>query len=57
MFVPMTQTTAAGIVDIVNDARRSLWLYTRDLDPGLFDAPSVIDALRRYGTDSGRITW
>lgn len=39
-----------AIVDIVRDARRHLWLYSRDLDPGLFDAPAVIDALRKFGT-------
>ena len=47
------ETAIATIVDIVQDARRSLWLYTRDLDPGLLDAPPVLDALRRFGT-SGR---
>jgi predicted GNAT family N-acyltransferase len=40
-------TTVAALVDA---ARRSLWIYTRDLDPGLFDAPLVVDALRRFGT-------
>ncbi|MEO6263593.1 MAG: hypothetical protein ABIO58_01245 [Luteimonas sp.] len=32
------------------DARRGLWIYSRDLDPGLFDAPEILDALRRFGT-------
>jgi hypothetical protein len=31
-------------------ARRGLWIYTRELDPGLFDSPEVVDALRRFGT-------
>lgn len=39
-------TTAA----LVLGARRSLCIYSRDLDPGLFDAPPVLDALRRFGT-------
>jgi predicted GNAT family N-acyltransferase len=43
-------TAISTIVDIIGDARRSLWLYTRDLDPGLLDAPPVLDALRRFGT-------
>ena len=38
------------VVDILGAARRHAWLYTRDLDPGLFDAPPVIEALRRFGT-------
>ncbi|KGQ20337.1 GCN5-related N-acetyltransferase [Lysobacter dokdonensis DS-58] len=43
-------TAIETIVDIVGDARRHLFLYTRDLDPGLFDAPPVMEALRRFGT-------
>jgi hypothetical protein len=43
-------TAISTIVDIIGDARRCLWLYTRDLDPGLLDAPPVLDALRRFGT-------
>jgi predicted GNAT family N-acyltransferase len=43
-------TTVASLIDA---ARRSLWIYTRELDPGLFDAPLVVEALRRFGT-SGR---
>ncbi len=31
-------------------ARRALWIYSRDLDPGLFDAPECLEALRRFGT-------
>jgi predicted GNAT family N-acyltransferase len=34
-------------------ARRRLWVYSRDLDPGVFDAGPVLDALRGFGT-SGR---
>jgi predicted GNAT family N-acyltransferase len=42
-----------AIVGIVRDARRHLCLYSRDLDPGLLDAPPVLEALRRFAT-SGR---
>jgi hypothetical protein len=38
------------VVDILGQARRHAWLYTRDLDPGLFDAPAVVEAMRRFGT-------
>ena len=35
---------------LIASARRGLWIYSRELDPSLFDAPEVIDALRRFGT-------
>lgn len=35
---------------IALQARRSLVIYSRELDPGLFDVPSVLDALRRLAT-------
>jgi len=40
----------AATAAIVGSARRYLWIYSRDLDPGLFDAPELVEALRRYGT-------
>lgn len=36
-------------------ARRDVWIYSRNLDPGLFDAPEVLDAFRRLGTRRQRI--
>jgi predicted GNAT family N-acyltransferase len=40
----------AVTVALIRSARRGLWFYTRELDPGLFDDPEVLDALRHYGT-------
>ena len=40
----------AVAVAIVLAARRALCIYSRELDPGLFDAPPVLEALRRFGT-------
>ncbi|MGN6513792.1 MAG: GNAT family N-acetyltransferase [Lysobacteraceae bacterium] len=40
----------AATAALVRAARRYLWIYTRELDPGLFDAPDVLDALRRFAT-------
>ena len=40
---------------IVAGTRRELSIYTRALDPGLFDAPEVLDALRRLATRRQRI--
>lgn len=35
---------------IARAARRGLWIYSRELDPGLLDSPEVVDAMRRFGT-------
>lgn len=43
----------AATTALVRSARRGLWVYTRELDPGLFDDAGVLEALRRFGT-SGR---
>ena len=44
----------AGAVDatvtVIQCARRGLWVRSRDLDPGLFDHPDVLLALRRFAT-------
>lgn len=37
-------------VTLIASARRALWLRSRDLDPGLFDHPDVLAALRRFAT-------
>lgn len=33
---------------LVQRARRQLWIHSRMLDPGLLDAPPVLEALRRF---------
>jgi hypothetical protein len=43
----------AVTIAIVQAARRDLCLYSRELDPGLLDAPEVLEGLRRFAT-SGR---
>ena len=35
---------------VIVQARRSLAIFSRALDPGLWDAPPVLDALRRFAT-------
>jgi len=40
----------AATLALVRSARRGLSFYTRELDPGLFDDPELLDALRRFGT-------
>lgn len=50
------RTAAIAIVSaLATQARRSLAIYSRDLDPGLFDAPAVLDALRRLATRPGPV--
>jgi predicted GNAT family N-acyltransferase len=44
---------AAAVVTttaLIGAARRGLWIYSRNLDPGLFDAPEVLDAFRNFAT-------
>ncbi|GAA4799141.1 GNAT family N-acetyltransferase [Lysobacter hankyongensis] len=40
---------------VIAGTRRELSIYSRALDPGLFDAPEVLDALRRLGTRRQRV--
>lgn len=44
------EAAVAIVSAIITQARRGLYIYTRELDPGLFDAPEIVDALRRFGT-------
>lgn len=51
---PDLVTDRAGAVRatcaVIQAARRQLWLYTRDLDPEVYDSPAVLDALRALAT-------
>ncbi len=38
---------------LIDEARRSINIHTRDLDPGLFDVPRVLAALRRFAVRGG----
>jgi len=35
---------------LIGAARRGLWIYSRTLDPGLLDAPEVLEAFRSFAT-------
>jgi len=51
-----TQAAAvAALLAVIGQARRELHIYTRELDPGLLDAPEVLVALRRFATDGGEV--
>jgi predicted GNAT family N-acyltransferase len=41
---------------LIAAARRDLWVYSRNLDPGVFDTPEVLDAFRRLATQRHRVS-
>ncbi len=43
-------TAVAVTLDLVAAARRRIWVYSRELDPGLFDDRGVVEALRAFAT-------
>lgn len=45
----------AAVTGVVERARRGLCIYSRELDPGLLDAPEALAALRRLATRGGEI--
>jgi predicted GNAT family N-acyltransferase len=47
------QDAIETITNIITAARRTVWIRSFTLDPGLFDTPDVIQALRSFAT-SGR---
>ena len=44
-----------ALLGVIAGARRSLQLYSRELDPGLLDAPEILAALRRFATQDGQV--
>jgi predicted GNAT family N-acyltransferase len=48
--IPDRDAAIAVVTALVDAARRGVRIYSRELDPGLFDAPAVLDALRRFAT-------
>lgn len=43
----------AALLGVIGTARRELWVYSRELDPGLLDHPDVLAALRRFAINQG----
>ena len=50
MAVTDPAAAVAVVVALAHSARRELRIRSRDLDPGVFDAPDALDALRRFAT-------
>lgn len=55
MAVENAQQGRAAVVATARAARRSMIIYSRDMDPGLLDAPEVLSAIRRFATRGGEI--
>lgn len=45
----------AALLGVIARARRELDIYSRELDPGLLDAPEIIAALRRFAIAGGEV--
>ncbi|HEY5802538.1 MAG TPA: GNAT family N-acetyltransferase [Lysobacter sp.] len=45
----------AAAIGVIASARRRLWIYCRELDPGLFDQPEVLAELRRFTVAGGEV--
>lgn len=45
----------AALLGVVQGVRRCAYVYSRELDPGLLDAPEAIAALRRLATGGGEV--
>ncbi len=43
-------TAVVAAATLVRDARRRLYIRSRELDPGLYDAPAVLEAIRTFAT-------
>ena len=43
----------AALLGVIGGARRELWIYSRELDPGLLDRTDVLAPLRRFATRGG----
>src|SRR3546814_15305223 len=48
--IESSDAAVAATAAIIRQARRSLHVYSRELDPGLLDAPRVLEALRELCT-------
>ena len=48
--VATVEDAVAATVALVSAARRNLCLHLQQLDPGLFDSPPLLSALRRFAT-------
>lgn len=45
----------AAMVGVISTARRRVSIYSRELDPGVLDAPEITEALRRFAVGQGEV--
>jgi predicted GNAT family N-acyltransferase len=50
MAIETRESAVSIVASLIAQARRDLWVYSRNLDPGLLDAADVLDAFRRLAT-------
>lgn len=50
LIVENREQALAAVLELLGAAKRELCIYTRDLDPTLFDHEAVLDALKRIST-------
>lgn len=55
MAVEDREAAIAAMIALAHTTRRELCVYSRALDPGLLDAPEVVDALRRLAVRGGGV--
>lgn len=53
--VETREAALAALIGVTAGARRTLRLYSRELDPGLLDQSEAVGALRRFATEGGEI--
>jgi len=51
--VETRDAAVTALLSVIAGARRSLLVYSRELDPGLLDTPEALAALRRFATHGG----
>ena len=53
--VETREAAMAVTAALLSATRREIWIYSRNLDPGMLDAPETLDAFRRLATRRQRI--
>ncbi|WP_255322824.1 GNAT family N-acetyltransferase [Lysobacter sp. K5869] len=49
------EAASAALIGLLAQARRGLWICSRELDPGLLDRADAVAALRRFAVGGGQV--
>lgn len=49
------EAALAALLGLLAQARRAVWIYSRELDPGLLDRAEAVAALRRFAVAGGHV--